>query len=102
MPVLDVLVVEVVVSLSSLVMVVTMVVVVIEMVSSSAPCSGGDGGGETVANADAGTTLGALIWDDRAPIDLRDFRPVAFGMVVAAFVPGAAACCRRKVLFSID
>jgi hypothetical protein len=103
-PDLDVLVVEVVVSPSSLVMVVTTVVVVVveETVSSSATCSGGDGGGEAVADADAGTTLGALICDDRAPIDLRDFRPVAFGTVVATFVPGAAVCCWRKVLFSMD
>ena len=102
MPDLDVLVVEVVVSLSSLVMVVTTVVVVVETVSSSATCSGGDGGGEAVADADAGPTLGALICDDRAPMDLRDFRPVAFGTVVATFVPGAAVCRRRKVLFSMD
>ena len=107
MPDIDVLVVEVVVSLSSLVMVVTMVVVVVveEMVCSSATsttCSGGDGGGEAVADADAGTTLGALICDDRAPIDLRDFRLVAFGIVITTLVPGATACCWRKVLFSID
>ena len=55
-----------------------------------------------MADADAGTTLGALICDDRAPIDLRDFRLVAFGIVVATLAPGAAVCCWRKVLFSMD
>ena len=62
-PDLDFLVVEVVVSLSSLVIVVTMVIVIVETVSSSdtsTTCSGGDGGGEAVAEADA-ATLGALI-----------------------------------------
>ena len=63
-PDLDFLVVEVVVSLSSLVIGVTMVVViVVERVSSSdtsTTCSGGDGGGEAVAEADA-ATLGAFI-----------------------------------------
>ena len=55
-----------------------------------------------MADADAGTTLGALICDDRAPIDLRDFRLVAFGIVITTLVPGATACCWRKVLFTID
>ena len=62
-PDLDFLVVEVVVSLSSLVIVVTMVIVIVETVScsdTSTVCSGGDGGGEAVAEADA-ATLGAFI-----------------------------------------
>ena len=61
-----------------------------------------------MADADAATTLGALICDERAPIDpidLRDFRSVAFcvvGLLVVMFAPGAAVCRRRKVLFSMD
>ena len=53
-----------------------------------------------MADADLGATLGALIRADRAPEDLRDFRFVAFRVVVATFAPGAAGCCwRTRVLF---
>ena len=61
MPDLDVLVVD---SLSAFVMVMTVVIVVVETVScsdTSTVCSGGDGGGEAVADVEAATTLGALI-----------------------------------------
>ena len=59
MPDLDVLVVD---PLSTFVMVMTLVVVeTVSCSDTSTVCSGGDGGGEAVADVEAATTLGALI-----------------------------------------
>ena len=59
MPDLDVLVVD---PLSAFVMVMTLVVVeTVSCSDTSTVCSGGDGGGEAVADVEAATTLGALI-----------------------------------------
>jgi len=83
------------------------VIMFVTMVTSSEPstastgASDGDGGGEAgVADEDAGgRILVALIRNGRAP-EHKEFRLVAFRVVVATFVPGAAFCCGcRRVLF---